>query len=229
MLKTLYAVIMAAGSGSRMGADQPKQFIRLEDKPILRMTIEKFVSAVPDVRIITVLPQDYIPYWREYCAVSNFSCRQTLVAGGITRFHSVRNALERVPEGVTVAIHDGVRPFVPEDLIREMRNHMETCPALIPVMPCVDTMVRLEGGLDSTGTPLDRTGVYAVQTPQMFRSEELKQAYSGAYDTSFTDDSAVARRFGIPLSYIEGDRSNIKLTTPHDLALARALISISGR
>ncbi len=229
MAKSLYAVIMAAGSGSRMGGELPKQFLDLGGKPVLRLTIERFVAAVPDVRIVTVLPRDFVQYWREYCAADNFTCRQTLVEGGITRFHSVRNALAHVPDGHVVAIHDGVRPFVTVEMIRGMLERMEDCRAAVPVVPCVDTIVLMDNGFGSAATPLDRTKVYAVQTPQMFLSEDIKRAYGMAYDTSFTDDSGVAARFGIPVSYVEGDRGNVKLTAPRDLEIARALISVQRR
>lgn len=232
MPKSFYAVIVAAGSGSRMGAGLPKQFLEMDGKPILRVTIEKFTSAVPGVRIVTVLAPEYIQYWREYCATANFSCPQTLVAGGITRFHSVRNALSRIPDGVIVAIHDAVRPLVSEGLIREMYSHMDTCRALVPAIPCVDSLVRLEQTEDGTpamGVPVDRNGMHAVQTPQMFRSEDVRAAYSQAYDTSFTDDSGVVSRHGIPVSYVAGERDNLKITTPRDLVLARAIASALPR
>lgn len=229
MSKSFYAVIVAGGSGTRMGAQVPKQFIELDGKPILRHTIERFTKAVPEAKIITVLPSAHIPYWREYCTLHNFTQPQTIVEGGITRFHSVRNALQRVPDGAIVAIHDGVRPFVSEQLIRDMHFLMYSNQALIPVLPCVDTLVVLdksEGGslIDTADAPLDRSRVYGVQTPQMFLSEQIKSAYEQPYSTSFTDDGSVARSAKIPLSYIEGERHNIKITTPQDLELARALL-----
>ena len=103
---------MAAGSGSRMGAELPKQFLELDGKPILQRTIEVFLEAVPGIRVVTVLPDDYVDYWKTICLDRNFICPQVLVRGGITRFHSVRNALSKVPEGALVAVHDGVRPLV---------------------------------------------------------------------------------------------------------------------
>ena len=137
---------MAAGSGVRMGASVPKQFLDLGGVPILRRTIEKFVEAVPDIKVVTVLPKDHIPFWKEYCVSSDFTCPQTLVMGGFTRFHSVRNALERVPEGAIVAIHDGVRPLLSTGLIRNMFGRMESeeIRSLIPVVPSVDTLKVLD-------------------------------------------------------------------------------------
>ena len=224
---------MAAGSGTRMGSERPKQFLPLGGIPILQRTIERFARACPDARIVTVLPNDSIPWWNGHCA-EHFSHRsQILVEGGITRFHSVRNALARIPDGAVVAIQDGVRPLVSEDLIRRMAAQMDRVRALIPVVPMVDTLKLLErdaaGGLHTVeGAGIDRSLVFGAQTPQMFRSEDLKEAYAQAYDTAFTDDASVALRKGIPLSYIEGERYNLKITTPDDLALAEAILALNG-
>ena len=232
-------IVMAAGSGTRMGSSLPKQFLDLGGKPVLRRTIETFVSAVPDLKVVTVLPKEHLAFWKEYCLSADFSCPQMLVAGGFTRFHSVRNALGRVGDGAIVAIHDGVRPLVSAALVRDMFSKMETegLHALIPVVPMVDTLKVLdrkedpEGNvrLEVSGEEVDRSRVYGAQTPQMFRSEDIREAYSQAFDTAFTDDASVARRKGIPLSFCEGERYNFKLTSPEDLALARMIISSSPR
>ena len=233
MEKKIYAVIMAAGSGTRMGSELPKQFLPLGGVPILRRTIEKFMHALPGARIVTVLPKDSIPYWKEYCAAHFSHCTQQLVEGGITRFHSVRNALLRIPDGAIVAIQDGVRPLLSEDLIRTMAARMKSVRALIPVVPMVDTLKVLARDVEGTlhtveGAGADRALIYGAQTPQLFRSEDIKAAYAQAYDTAFTDDASVAQKKGIPLSYIEGERYNLKITTPDDLALAEAILKITG-
>ena len=222
---------MAAGSGTRMGGEMPKQFLPLGGIPILRRTIERFTRACPDARIVTVLPKDSIPWWKEHCSAHFSHCTQLLVEGGITRFHSVRNALAKIPDGVVVAVQDGVRPLVSEDLIRRMAARMDEVRALIPVVPMVDTLKVLErdaGGELRTaeGRQVDRASVFGAQTPQMFRSEDLKEAYAQAYDTAFTDDASVALKKGIPLSYIEGERYNLKITTPDDLRLAEAILTL---
>lgn len=230
-----YVIVMAAGRGTRMGADRPKQFLMLDGKPILQRTIEKFVGACPDVKVITVLPKEYIGYWKDYCSSHGVNLAQQLVEGGMTRFHSVRNALEKVPAGAVVAIHDGVRPLVSETLIRNMFERMKSCRALIPVLPTVDTLRALKSGKKADGTEVleamegvkpDRSVIWAVQTPQMFLSEEIKDAYTQGYDLCFTDDASVAEKKRIPLSFIRGERFNVKITTPDDIEFAKAVGSL---
>ena len=226
---------MAAGSGTRMGADKPKQFLELDGKAILQKTIEVFLEACPGITVVTVLPEAFISYWKDYCYRRNFTCPQILVKGGITRFHSVRNALERIPEGAVVGVHDGVRPLITQKLVAEMFEQAETLPALIPVVPCVDTMKMLskcksESGEESLetipGAVVDRSLLYGAQTPQIFHSEVLKAAYSLPYDTAFTDDASVVEKYGKSLSYTMGERLNIKITTLDDLVLAKAIVGL---
>lgn len=201
--------------------------------------METFIAAVPGIKVVTVLPNDYLSFWKEYCLSAEFTYPQTLVGGGFTRFHSVRNALERVPDGAIVAIHDGVRPMVSRDLVRNMFAQMEErgLDALIPVVPSVDTLKILDrtsgsaGGtlVEPEGEEIDRSRVYAAQTPQMFRSEAIREAYSQPFDTAFTDDASVARKQGIPLSFCDGERYNFKITSPEDLALAELIVSSTCR
>jgi 2-C-methyl-D-erythritol 4-phosphate cytidylyltransferase len=231
MERKRYLVVTAGGSGTRMGTTLPKQFLQLEGRAVLQMTIERFLSACPDIKVITVLPEAHIPWWRKYCRERNFNCPQRLVAGGFTRFHSVQNALAFVPDGAVVAVHDAVRPLLTPALIRTMFERMDTVRALVPVVPSVDTLAVLDrdpdGTLRDSGEAVDRTRIFGAQTPQIFRSEDLKAAYGQGFDLSFTDDASVARRYGIPLSYIAGERNNIKLTTPEDLSLAAAILQLS--
>ncbi|MBO4756956.1 MAG: 2-C-methyl-D-erythritol 4-phosphate cytidylyltransferase [Bacteroidales bacterium] len=226
---------MAAGHGARMGSALPKQFIELGGKPILQRTIECFVRAVPDLKVVTVLPKEYMQGWKDLCTRNNFYYPQILVEGGITRFHSVRNALKKVPDGAVVAIQDGVRPLLTPELAARMFERMDSCRALIPVLPSIDTLkalrrVRNAAGEETLETipdvSLDRETVFRAQTPQMFLSEDIKAAYDQAFDTSFTDDASVAQRKNIPLSYIEGERYNIKITTQDDLDFAKAILSL---
>ena len=227
-------IVMAAGSGTRMGASVPKQFLPLGGGMILKRTIEIFLSAVPDIRIITVLPRDYMDFWKNSCLEGSFYYPQTLVSGGITRFHSVKNALRKVPGGAVVAIHDGVRPLISKGLIMNMFAQMDSgkCHALVPVLPAIDTLRLLEekaGKLCDTGLQVNRSQVFRCQTPQMFLSEDIKAAYSLPFDTSFTDDASVAYANNIPLSYCHGERLNFKITSPEDLALAEMIISSRQR
>lgn len=230
-----YLIVVAGGRGLRMGGDLPKQFLKIGGRAVLHRTIERFVSTCPDIRVVTVMNPDYIDFWKDYCLGSGMVVPQSIVRGGMTRFHSVKNALEKVPDGAIVAVHDGVRPFVSESLIVRMFDAAETVPALIPVVRCVDTMRALATKKDASGSevlePLDvkvdRSVLYAVQTPQIFHSDVLKAAYSQPYDTAFTDDASVVERSGVPLSFISGERLNIKITTKEDLLLAESILNIT--
>lgn len=227
-----YLIVVAGGSGTRMGGPMPKQFLKIGGKAILQATIEKFIEAVPGIKVITVLPESHIDTWKQYCSEYNFFYPQILVAGGISRFHSVKNGLEKVGEGL-VAVHDGVRPLLSAGLIRRLFDAAEESGAAIPVVPFVDTVKMLEktdsgnGGqkLYPLDVRVDRANVFGAQTPQVFRSDIIKEAYRCAYDLSFTDDASVAEAKKIPLAYVMGERFNIKITTQEDLVLAEALES----
>lgn len=218
----IYGIFVAGGTGTRMGGDLPKQFLPLDGRPILQCTIERFLDAAPQMKVITVLPRTHFQTWKDLCATHSFHCPQTLVAGGLTRFHSVRNALKKVPDDAIVAIHDGVRPLLTPDLICRMLDRMdEGCRALLPVVPVVDTLRSTDPDIPDP----DRSRVVAVQTPQIFRAADIKEAYTQAYDIRFTDDGSVAARKGIPLTFEEGERFNLKITTPEDLVLAEAILT----
>ena len=230
-----YVVVVAGGSGTRMGAQVPKQFLELGGKAILRRTIEVFLEAIPEINVITVLPDEHMEYWRDYCYRHNFICPQILVKGGITRYHSVRNALAKVPDGAIVAIHDGVRPLLSPSLVQDLFAKAVPSPAVIPVTPCIDTMKVLQKKVWDDGSETlapvpgavaDRSVLYGAQTPQVFHSELLRAAYTQAFDTAFTDDASVVERYGKSLSYVLGERLNIKITTQEDLVLAEAVLKI---
>ena len=228
MAKEKFLVVPAGGSGQRMGTTLPKQFLLLDGKPILRLTIERFMEAVPDIHIITVLPESGMAFWKNYCAAENFICPQKIVEGGFTRFHSVKNALEYVPDNALVAVHDAVRPLVGVETIRELFEEAEKYQAVIPVTPSFDTLATVENteeGLFVAGTP-DRSRIYSVQTPQVFNADILKKAYLQPYDTLFTDDASVVARNGVKVKCIPSSRTNIKITTPLDLDLAAALLPL---
>ena len=221
--RSVYVVILAGGSGERMQSRIPKQFLKLGKRTILQATVEQFVEACPQARILTVLPQAHMQTWKDICTDSMAYCPQMLIPGGPTRFHSVRNALAKIPDGEIVVIHDGVRPFVSVKLIRDMLAEMQKCRALIPVLPISDTL----RWKDSSRSGPDRGSLLAVQTPQMFLSEDLKKAYGQAYKTSFTDDASVAQEAGIEICCFPGEKRNIKITTPEDLCLGKALAEAS--
>lgn len=222
MERKIYCIFTAGGKGVRMGGAVPKQFLLLDGVPVLQRTISRLVAAVPDMHVIVTLPSGSLPYWKGLCEEYVFDCPHQVVEGGIERFFSVRNALEKVPDGVTVMIHDGVRPFVSDGMIRRLLEAAEDNPAVIPVTKVTDT---LRSAVQGRPAP-DRSSILAVQTPQVFRSEVIKEAYSKAYKPSFTDDASVAEENGIPVTCVEGDRYNIKITAPEDLAVARALLRI---
>lgn len=234
MGRAKYLIIMAGGSGSRMGGPLPKQFMTLSGRPVLQMTIERFLDAVPDLKVITVLPRSHADLWKDMCYRNNFNVPQSIVEGGFTRFHSVRNGLGKVPDGAVVAIHDGVRPLVSAGLAASVFRMSEEAPAVVPAIPCTDTLRPIvrndrDGKLERVGDmPVDRNRVFAVQTPQVFWSEVIREAYRQAYDVSFTDDASVAEKAGVDVLYVDGEKYNIKLTTPDDMRLAEALCSIYG-
>ena len=223
MSRAVYAVFVAGGSGTRMGGDVPKQFLDLGGIPILQRSVERFLDAAPDARVIVVLPERHLDQWQELCLQHAVSFPQTIVHGGMTRFHSVQNALGKVPDGAIVSIHDGVRPLFTPGLVRAMLDRMQLPggpQALIPAVPVTDTLRSTDPSLPAP----DRSRLVAVQTPQMFLSEVLKQAYRLPYDTAFTDDASVAERAGARIELFPGEKYNLKITTPEDLALARLLI-----
>ena len=216
-----YAVILAAGAGRRMQRSLPKQFLELDGKPVLRLTIERFLAFDPQMRLIVVLPVDGRNYWESYCAGAGFHPALTLCNGGETRFHSVQKALELVPDGVTVAVHDGVRPFVTPEFLAELFEQARHAEALVPVLPLRESL--RETLPDGSSRAVERERFVSVQTPQLFRSELLKQAYAQPFSPAWTDDASVAEASGIKISLCEGRRENLKITTPEDLAVAEVL------
>lgn len=220
-----HAVIVAGGQGVRMGAPVPKQFLEIGGKPILRHTIERFLEFDPSIEIVLVLPKDQRDYWRDYCRRSSFLERYSMVSGGITRFHSVRNALEYVGDGGLVAVHDGVRPLLSTRLIAGLFDAAQVHGAAIPVVPVSDSVRRREG---EDSKPVSRDGLVMVQTPQVFRTDMLKEAYGQPFSPSFTDDASVVEASGHKIFLVPGERSNIKVTVPDDLKLAEMFLRLSS-
>lgn len=229
-LSKTYVIITAGGVGKRMGGKTAKQFIELEGKPVLLRTIEMFRGLSPDINIILTLPQEYKEYWRNYCFENGLWFRHTIVSGGITRFHSVKNALEHVPEGAVVAVHDGVRPFVPHEMLVSLLGYnfaKEGVAGVIPVMPSIESMrIRTYGedGMPNGSRTVNRDEYMFVQTPQVFDSTILKDCYKKPYSPTFTDDASVVESNGYKVATSPGSRFNIKLTTPEDLVMARIFL-----
>lgn len=216
-----YVLIVAGGKGLRMGTDIPKQFLPVGGKPVLMRTLEAFHAYNRDMQSILVLPRDQQAYWARLCEEYRFSVPHQIADGGETRFHSVRNGLALVEEAGLVGVHDGVRPFVSQEVIARCYELARTEKAVIPVIKVVETVRRLTAGGSLT---VDREQYRLVQTPQVFDVELLKRAYGQAYVPSFTDDASVVEALGVPVTLTEGNRENIKITTPFDLKVAAALI-----
>jgi len=205
------ALIVAGGKGLRMNSDTPKQFLLLKETPVLMHTLEKF-SHLDE--IVLVLPKTQIEYWNTICEKYNFSIPHIVVEGGETRFHSVKNGLEKVVNNSIVAIHDGVRPLVSTKLIDNLINETKNGIGVIPVVLVKDSIRKVE---EEKSTHVDRTDLYHVQTPQCFLSSEIKNAYSQEYSEKFTDDASVFESNGWKISTILGENQNLKITTEEDL------------
>ena len=219
-----YVIIVAGGKGLRMGGDLPKQFMPLGDKPVLMHTIERFHACDPSMSIILVLPRDQQDFWRELCRKHHFAITHTIADGGATRFHSSQNGLALIPDATqgVVGIHDGVRPFVNADVIRRVYEAARLHGAAIPVLPVIDTLRYVAG--DDGGRNVQRADYRVVQTPQAFDIQLLKRAFAQPYSDAFTDDASVAEAAGARVEMVEGNRENIKLTTPYDLRIAESFL-----
>ena len=217
----LYVVIVAGGSGKRMGAEIPKQFLELAGRPVLMHTIERFKSFNEAIEIITVLPEDQLRHWIELKEKYSFSVPQTLVKGGSHRFYSVRNGLQFVNVPGLVAIHDGVRPFVSIETIKRCFETAEKHGNAIPSISIAESLRMIS---EKGSHPINRLLVRQIQTPQVFSAELLKKAYLLDYKPEFTDDATVLESTGEKINLVEGNRENIKITNPEDLLISKALL-----
>jgi 2-C-methyl-D-erythritol 4-phosphate cytidylyltransferase len=216
-----YIIIVAGGKGLRMGTDIPKQFLPIGGKPVLMRTLERFREYSKELQIILVLPKAQQDYWHQLCEEYHFSVKYMLADGGETRFHSVQNGLALVPndaEGV-VGVHDGVRPFPSVDVIRNCYKAAQEKKAVIPVIPVVETLRHITEGTKPRGE------YRLVQTPQCFDIQLLKAANEQPYNDGFTDDASVVEAYGFDITLVDGNRENIKITTPYDLKIAEVLLS----
>ena len=217
-----YVIIVAGGKGLRMGSDIPKQFLPIGGRPVLMRTLERFREYSANLQIILVLPEAQQDYWQELCHRYDFQVAYQLANGGQTRFHSVQNGLALVPddaEGV-VGVHDGVRPFPSVEVIRNCYETARTAKAVIPVIPVVETVRHLE---KEGSVTVPRGDYRLVQTPQTFDIQLLKAANRQPYNDGFTDDASVVESYGYQITLVEGNRENIKITTPYDIIVAEAL------
>ncbi len=240
---TEYIIIVAGGKGLRMGSDIPKQFLPIGGKPVLMRTLERFREYSPTLQIILVLPKAQQEYWKELCQKYNFTMAYQLADGGETRFHSVQNGLSLIPddaEGV-VGVHDGVRPFPSIEVIHNCYETAREKKAVIPVTSVVETLRHINSSrLTRTNTDspkksavvccnnnsvtVPRDEYKLVQTPQCFDIQLLKAANKQPYNDNFTDDASVVESYGHAITLVEGNRENIKITTPYDLKIAEVLV-----
>ena len=219
-----YMIIVAGGHGTRMGSDIPKQFLKVGGKPILMWTLERFHEYDKDIHLIVVLPKEQQDYWRQLCKENDFNIPHDIADGGASRFESSKNGLAMIPDDAEglVGFHDGVRPFVSLETIGRCIEMAEEEYTAIPVMPVTSTLRHVDprGG----GFNVDRSLYREVQTPQVFDIPLARQAFNQPDRPQFTDDSSVIESLGCKVSLVEGNKENIKITTPFDLVIAEAII-----
>lgn len=226
MVKT-YVILVAGGQGSRMGMAMPKQFLNLAGKPVLYHSLLAFSDALPEATILLVLPAHQLSYAQMVLKEFPERLDVQLVAGGETRFHSVKNALDAIgdfAENDAVMVHDGVRALISKSLILRCHEAILHKDAAVPVVPIADSIRMVKNG---TSVTVDREHLRVVQTPQCFKLSALKQAYLQEYQPTFTDDASVAEAFGTTIFLVEGERRNLKITTPEDLIVAEAMMQHS--
>lgn len=216
-----YAVIVAGGSGMRMGTMVPKQFLPLQGKPVLWYTLTAFLDAFPDLEIILVLPEAHLQTGQEILRTTHAPDRIWMTAGGETRFHSVRNGLAYIHHHSIVFVHDGVRCLLTPQLIRRCYQLAQERGNAIPAIAAVDS-IRIET-FDGNEF-IDRNKVRIIQTPQTFYSDIIKAAFEQEYEESFTDEASVVERLGVKIHLIDGESTNIKITHPIDVLIAEKIL-----
>jgi 2-C-methyl-D-erythritol 4-phosphate cytidylyltransferase len=216
-----YVIIVAGGSGTRMNNAIPKQFLELQGKPILMHTFEKFAAAISEINFVLVLPSSYLEQWKSLCKKYNFTISYQLAEAGETRFHSVKNGLALVPENCIVGVHDAARPLVSKNTIV---NAFETAHQKGNASPAISLNESIREVKSGSNKAVDRSNYFIIQTPQCFQSSLLQKAFLQEYNPLFTDDASVLEAMGEKINLIEGNRENIKITTPHDLIIAEAIM-----
>lgn len=209
-----YVIIVAGGVGKRMNSPLPKQFIEIQGKPIIFHTIEKFLAFDSSIHFVISLHKDYISLWKELLKTHNFNFKHQIVTGGEERFHSVKNALDLIPNDCIVGIHDAVRPYVSQETIKNCVEALKNHSVVIPVINVTDTIRLVE---NNTSKTLKRVNLRAVQTPQYFNSKLIKDSYNQEYSGKFTDDASVVEALGNEVFLVEGNIENIKITSQIDL------------
>lgn len=214
-------IIVAGGKGNRMQSEIPKQFLQLNNQAILIHTISLFYRYDNAIKIVITLPQSHIAYWEDLCETNRFDIPHQIVVGGKTRFHSVKNGLNCLDNNGYIAVHDGVRPLVSLKTINRCFQAVIDYNCVIPVIDVTET-VRM---VDKNGsTPVDRSKLKIVQTPQVFSADILQKAYNQTYKPEFTDDATVVEACGDKVTLVNGNRENIKITNPADLQIAENLL-----
>jgi 2-C-methyl-D-erythritol 4-phosphate cytidylyltransferase len=218
-----YAIIVAGGSGSRMLSAVPKQFMPLKGVPVLMHTMLTFYNSNSKPALIVVLPAAYHNHWTKLCEMHDFNIPYQLVAGGDTRFHSVKNGLDLIAddEDAVIAVQDAVRPLTSREIINKSYQHAATNGNAVVAVKSRDSIRQLK---NDVSVALTRDEIYLVQTPQTFQSAQLKKAYQQPFDPKFTDDASVVEETGIRINLIAGSYQNIKITFPEDIAIAELLI-----
>ena len=215
-------IIVAGGSGRRMGGALPKQFMMLDNEPILARSINRMHEALPAAEIVVVLPEEHVELWKNIAARFDVA-RHKIAIGGKERFHSVKNGLAALSDEVCiVGIHDAVRPLASKKLVIKLFLEAENNTAVIPVVAPIDSYRIVEG---DDSRIIDRSALRMVQTPQVFQAEALRKAYEQPFSTTFTDDASVMEAAGHKVTLVEGERENIKITTPSDMLIAEAIIN----
>lgn len=220
-------IIVAGGKGERMKSDTPKQFLECADKPILMHTITIFWNFDKEMKILLVLPESQIQYWAELIKKYRFNIPHRVIAGGKTRFHSVKNAIDTLDEKTElVAIHDGVRPLVSQDTIERCFETAEKTGSAIPALALSESIRQV---FDNKSIALDRSRYKMVQTPQVFRADIVIKSYQQPFSEKYTDDASVVETLGYKIHLVDGNVENIKITTPYDLKMATLLIEENKR
>lgn len=219
-----HLILVAGGTGTRMGVPFPKQFMEISGTPLLLLTLKRFYQFDGQLNIIIVLPEAHINAWQNICDKFNVAIPHEIARGGETRFHSVKNGLGLINENGIVAIHDGVRPFVTNKVINTCFKMAEEKECVVPVVPLNDSIRKVEGDKNYS---VDRNYYRIVQTPQCFSVRIIKKAYEQKYSASFTDDASVAEAAGNKIFFVDGNIENIKITNPSDIAVAEVLLKRS--